>query len=323
MKRAIPGRHSCPPASKEAQAAPFVCGRKSTRGWSAAAPLQLRKNEIAIKILILGVKNDDEEIYKTVSGIGGVWYLVFEATEFSPYALVIKNTGSYYDESAGLPYYLDKSDGKVVIGLAANGKYIAPAGVTIAVTPNGKSFTDISGHWGAKYIGFVTGREIFLGTGSDTFSPDAGMTRAMFAPAAGRLYERSFGEIEVQVSSAFTDCDDSNYYGKYVDWAAEKGIMGGYGNGKFGPDDQITREQMAAILYRFADLLDALPNGTDTAPDYPDADSISAYAKDAALYCQTTGIITGRNGSAFAPQETATRAEVATIMQRFVESIVK
>ena len=69
---------------------------------------------------------------------------------------------------------------------------------------------------------------------------------------------------------------------------------------------------MAAILYRFADFLGVLPNGMDTVLNYPDADSISDYAKTAALYCQTTGIITGCEGGVFAPQVTATRAEVAT-----------
>ena len=252
----------------------------------------------------------------------GVWYLVFNATEFSPYALVVRKARSY-DEPAGVPYYLDVSGKKVFIGFAANGKYIAPEGVSVSVTQNDKSFTDISGHWAAEYIGFVTEREIFVGTGSNVFSPDTGMTRAMFATVIGRLYERSYGEIETSDTQAFTDCNYDAYYGKYIAWASESGIIGGYGNGRFGPDDQITREQMASILYRFADFLGILPGSMDTLLDYPDADSISGYAKTAALYCQTTGVIGGRTCGVFAPQETATRAEVATIIQRFVEMVVK
>jgi predicted outer membrane repeat protein len=123
-------------------------------------------------------------------------------------------------------------------------------------------------------------------------------------------------------SQTFTDCDYDAYYGKYVALASENGIIAGYGNGRFGPDDQITREQMTAIIYRFADFLGVIPDGMDTVLDYPDADSISDYAKAAALYCQTTGIIAGRRGGAFAPQETATRAEVAAIIQRFVEVVL-
>ncbi|NCC67321.1 MAG: hypothetical protein EOM14_03865 [Clostridia bacterium] len=254
--------------------------------------------------------------------ISGVWYLVFEATEFSPYALVVSDVGTY-DETAGLPYYVDSDGNTVFIGFAANGKYIAPSGVTVLVKQNTKSFTDTGTHWAKDYIKFVAERELFNGTGNNAFSPNSGMTRAMFATVIGRLYERSYGEIEVSASHAFTDCDYDDYYGKYVDWAAKEGIIGGYGNGKFGPDDQITREQMAAILYRFAECLGVSTGSSDTTLTYPDAGAISSWAKSAAVYCQSSGIITGRDGGSFAPQGTATRAEVATIIRRFIENTVK
>jgi hypothetical protein len=267
-------------------------------------------------------KSDDGTVTTLTSSlkqINGIWYLVFEAAEFSPYALVVSNLTSY-DTAAGLTYYLDDSGNKVFIGFAADGKYLAPNGVTVLFTPNPKSFTDISTHWGKTYIDFVTEREIFVGTGGNLFSPDTGMTRAMFATVIGRLYERSYGEISISDARAFTDCNYGDYYGKYVDWAAENGIVSGYGNGKFGPDDQITREQMAAILYRFADFLDVMPGDMDTALTYLDSATISSWAESAALYCQQTGIITGRDGGNFVPQGTATRAEVATILERFIEN---
>lgn len=251
----------------------------------------------------------------------GAWYIVFEATEFSPFALVVRYSGDY-DETAGVPYYLDSDGNKIFIGFAAKGKYIVKKDVVVYVAQNDKSFTDISGHWAEGYIGFVTEREIFLGTGESTFSPNKEMTCAMFATVIGRLYERSYGEIETTGNKAFTDCDYDAYYGKYVDWAAENGIITGYGDGRFGPDDPITREQMAVILYRFASFLGVLPDNLDTILNYPDADNISEYAKMAALFCQTTGIIGGRTGGVFAPKETATRAEVAAIIQRFVEFVL-
>ncbi len=251
----------------------------------------------------------------------GVWYLVFEATEFSPYAIIADRTRSY-DTAAGLPYY-SVSGNKIFIGFAVNGKYIAPDGKSVYETKNPKDFSDVSGHWAAAPIKFVTERELFLGTGSDTFSPENGMTRAMFATVIGRLYERSFGEIKAANSCTFTDCNYSDYYGNYVDWAAENKIINGYGSSKFGPNDQITREQMASILYRFADFLDVLPDDMDRELRYSDAESISPYAKDAAIYSQTTGAISGRGGDVFAPGETATRAEVATIIERFVGSVLK
>ncbi|NLC67238.1 MAG: S-layer homology domain-containing protein [Clostridiaceae bacterium] len=248
----------------------------------------------------------------------GTWHITFEATEFSPYALVVRNSRSY-DESEGVPYYLDEKGNMVFIGFAANGKYIAPEGVIVYTVQNKKDFTDISGHWAQSYIDFVTEREIFLGTSRNTFAPDEAMTRAMFVTVIGRLYERSYGEITPSANPTFNDCDYSAWYGKYVDWAAENNIIKGYGNGLFGPDDPVTREQMAVILHRFASFLGMLPIDMDDTLRYADADSIAGYAREAALYCQATGIIGGRPGGIFAPKDTATRADVATIIKRFIE----
>jgi hypothetical protein len=253
--------------------------------------------------------------------INGVWYLACKASEFSPYALVVTGTG-VYEETAGLPYYIDSNGNDVFIGFAANGKYIAPSGVTVLFKENAKTFTDIDSHWAGASIGFVTERELFLGNGSDAFSPDSGMTRGMFAAVIGRLYERSYGEIQAASTHAFIDCNYDAYYGKYVDWAAENGILGDYGNGKFRPGNLVFREQMAAILYRFAEFLGVLPDDVDTELRYSDANSISGYAKNAALYCQTSGIITGRKGGSFAPQGTAARAEVVVILEWLIKNIL-
>ena len=275
-------------------------------------------------LLVIMHKSDSGIVTEIPSRLvqkNGVWYLVFETSDFSSYALVVRYA-ERYDETAGVPYYIDTDGNKVFIGFAANGKYIAPEGVTVSVILNKKSFTDISGHWAAGSIDFVTEREIFVGTGGGNFSPDLGMTRAMFAAVIGRLYERSYGEIKTSGTHTFTDCDYNTYYGKYIAWASKNGIIYGYGNGRFGPDDQITREQMAVIIYRFADFLGVIPDSIGTVLGYPDGDSISDYAKNAALYCQTTRIISGRKGGVFAPQDTVTRAEVAAIIQRFVEAVL-
>ena len=276
--------------------------------------------------LFIAHKSDDGKVTTLKSDlkqIGGVWYLVFEATKFSPYALVVNNLSSY-DTAAGLPYYLKGSNSKVFIGFASDGKYLAPYGTTVLFTPNPKNFTDISTHWGKTYIDFVTEREIFLGTATDVFSPDTGMTRAMFATVIGRLYERSYGEISSSDARAFTDCNYDDYYGKYVDWAAKSGIILGVGSNQFQPDRQVSRQEMAAMLYRFAEFMTlSVSTSTSATLNYSDALSISSWAKDAALFCQETGIVTGRNGSSFAPTETATRAEVTAIIQRFIKLMVK
>lgn len=302
-------------------------------GYAVTISLPIPENLVEKRTsLLVAHKSGDGTVTTLNSRLvqkGSMWYLVFEATEFSPYALVVKNSKSFdesagvFDKSTGVPYYMDAKGSKVFIGFAANGKYIAPEGVTVSMMQNGKSFADITGHWALPYIGFTTERELFLGTGGNKFSPELGMTRVMFTAVIGRLFERSFGGIESSDTHAFIDCDYGSYYGKYVDWADKNEIIMGIGSGKFAPDTLITREQMAAILYRFADFLSVLPDSMDASFKYPDAASISSYAKDAALYCQTTGIIGGRTVGVFAPQETATRAEVATIIQRFIEAVIK
>ncbi len=230
-------------------------------------------------------------------------------------------------ETSGLPCYV--KDGKTIfIGFASDAsgvmKYIAPSGVTVLFKENDKSFTDISDHWAKDNIDFVTQRELFIGTGGTEFSPQSGMTRAMFAAVIGRLYERSYGMLQSESSHNFTDVDYDAYYGVYVDWSAENNIITGVGGGLFEPDREITRQEMAAILYRFAKFLNALPESTSNAVlEYPDSADIEGWAKEAAAFCQQAVIITGRDNGNFVPKGTATRAEVAAILQRFIVATVK
>ncbi len=231
-----------------------------------------------------------------------------------------------FAKASGLPYYLDASGDKLFIGFSSDAggtiKYIAPNGMTVHLTPNPKSFTDMTTHWAKGSIDFVTQREIFVGTGANTFSPDAGMTRAMLATVIGKLYERSYGKLSTTGIHAFTDCDYNGWYGSYIDWCSENGIITGVGSGKFEPNRQVTRQEVGVMLYRFAQFMKL-----DTATDgktlsYTDASSISSWAQAAALYCQETGIINGRLDGNFVPKATATRAEVATILERFIEMVV-
>ncbi|QHI72916.1 S-layer homology domain-containing protein [Aminipila terrae] len=118
--------------------------------------------------------------------------------------------------------------------------------------------------------------------------------------------------------------NSTSYYAGYVDWAAKNNIISGVGNGKFEPDRKISREEMAAMLYRFASFMDSsLSKTTNSQVNYKDASDLSKWAVDAAAYCEQTGVITGREGGTFAPKETATRAEVTAILERFIENTVK
>ena len=226
----------------------------------------------------------------------------------------------------GLPYYFDGSDTKVFIGFAADAsgkmEYIAPKGKEVLFTPNPKSFTDISDHWAKPYIDFVTQREIFVGTGENSFSPDTGMTRAMFAAVIGRMYERSYGTISV-AGETFSDVPSGVYYSKYVRWAEKNGIILGIGENRFAPDREINREEMAAILYRFAKFQQVSGESSEVKLGYPDTNEIDSWATDAVKYCNKNEIVLGRTNGNFAPLDTATRAEVATILNRFTEVVVK
>lgn len=228
-----------------------------------------------------------------------------------------------------LPYYYGKNGTKVFIGFAAEEsgkmKYIAPQGAEVLFQPNPKVFTDIAGHWGKASIDFVSEREIFLGTGPAVFSPDSGMTRAMVATVLGRMYERSYGPLTATGTKPFRDSDYASWYGSYIDWSYQQGIIKGVGEQRFEPDRAVTRQELAAMLYRFSQLI--LPGGeaartNAVQPAYSDAARIASWAKQAALYTQETGIITGRSGGAFAPQEQATRTEVAAILERFIEYVL-
>ena len=222
---------------------------------------------------------------------------------------------------------MDSDGKKIFIGFSSDTsgtmKYIAPDGTIVLFAKNPKNFTDIAEHWAKDNIKFVTERELFMGTGSSTFSPDRGMTRAMFAAVIGRLYESSYGKIKSDGSHAFSDVDYTAYSGTYIDWAAENNIISGIGGQKFAPNREITREEMAQILYSFARFMKVLPADMNTTLNYSDSSKISTWANAGALYCQTASIITGRDGGNFVPQGKATRAEVAAILQTFIGITVK
>ncbi|MGE4214171.1 MAG: InlB B-repeat-containing protein [Anaerotignaceae bacterium] len=229
----------------------------------------------------------------------------------------------------GLPYYIDGHGNNVFIGIASDAsgtmKYIAPEDITVLWKENPKSFTDISDHWAKAYIDFVTERELFLGTSSNTFSPNSGMTRGMFATVIGRLYERSYGEIATADNrNKFTDVNYDLYYADYIDWVSSNNIITGVGNGNFEPNREITREEMAVILYRFANFLNISIEKTEVSQQsYHDASAISNWAIEGTEYCRQTGMISGRDGGNFVPKGNATRAEVAAILERFINKAVE
>ena len=181
------------------------------------------------------------------------------------------------------------------------------------------AFTDITGHWAADNILFAASRGLLSGTSDTTFSPGTGMTRGMFVTALGRLAGINPDSYK---TGKFTDVKADAYYAPYVNWAAQTGIVTGVTATTFAPDTNINREQMAVIMKNYAAKQGYDLPQTLKAVTFADNAQISSLAKDAVRTMQQAGILAGKNGNKFDPKGTATRAEVATVLRRFVEIVI-
>lgn len=187
------------------------------------------------------------------------------------------------------------------------------------IRPEVLPFTDVTeSAWYYEAVRYVYENDLMAGTSSITFSPDGITTRAQIATILWRLA----GSPVVDYLMGFDDVDPAAYYSEAVRWAASEGIVSGYGNGKFGPDDPITREQFAAMLYRYIQKQGGGFTGAWAFPlDFADADQVSSYAYEALCWMTMNGIINGTGDNQLDPQGTATRAQVAVMLMRFCESI--
>ena len=177
------------------------------------------------------------------------------------------------------------------------------------------AFRDIVGHWAKEGICYVVENGIMNGIGSDTFSPDTNMTRAMLVTVLYRME----GSPEVTADNPFSDVKNGAYYTEPVIWATGNNIVNGYGSGLFGPEDNITRQQIAAILYRYAIYKDCDVSAAVDLNVYHDASDIADWAFVGMRWANAEGFITGRTADTLEPGGTAKRAEVATILMRFLE----
>lgn len=181
-------------------------------------------------------------------------------------------------------------------------------------------FADVaSGSWYEQGVIYAYEKGIMVGTSKTEFSPNADTTRAMIVTILYRL-ENS---LEVESTDSFTDVPENEWYTDAVSWAAQEGLVNGYGNGKFGPQDSITRQQLAAILYRYTAYKGASVSANGWASCYPDVDSISTWAVAAMQWAVKEGYITGSpvNGQVYLlPEASASRAQIATILMRYLTS---
>ena len=182
------------------------------------------------------------------------------------------------------------------------------------------NFIDVpAGAWFADAVQYVYNNGMMVGTSYNEFSPEALTTRGMIVSVLYRLE----GEDAVIGDSIFKDVALNDWYANGVSWAAANGIVSGYGDGTFGPNDPITREQMASILYRYAQYKGYNMNKNANLNQFTDAAAINDWAYTAVRWANTQGLMSGMNNGTIAPQGYATRAQVASMFMRFCENVAK
>lgn len=206
--------------------------------------------------------------------------------------------------TAGTVAVLVKSDGTEQVIMQSqrteNGiAVVVKDGDTVKIVDNTKRFVDVpTNHWGADAVNYVTAREIFSGTGVTTFAPEGAMNRAMIVTVLARL-----DGVDTTIGT--------NWYDAGRQWAMRNGVSDGS-----AMQENLTREQLAAMLYRYA----GSPSVTGHLDAYADRAQVSGYAQQAMIWAVQNGLLTGKTSNSLDPQGQATRAQVAAILQRFVQS---
>ena len=211
----------------------------------------------------------------------------------------------------------DKGDGKYTFKMPAS--KVTVEAVFTAAEVEGLPFTDVtSGDWFYDAVAYVYDKGMMEGTTDTTFAPTMNLTRSMIAQVLYNLEERP----EAPGAAGFPDVAAGAWYADAVNWAAARGIVKGYDTGTFGPEDSVTREQLAAILYRYAQA-----KGYDTTQggmavrEFSDSASISDWAQTAMSWAVNAQVLSGKGNGVLDPQGTATRAEVAQMLMNFGEHV--
>ncbi|MCI8336167.1 MAG: DUF4430 domain-containing protein [Peptococcaceae bacterium] len=172
--------------------------------------------------------------------------------------------------------------------------------------------------WYAEAVNFVSGRKIFSGVEDNRFAPEDTLSRGMFVTALYRLEEPEIQTLDLP----FADVPAGAWYEKAAVWAHLVGIAGGDGDGTFRPDDAVTREDLAVMLYRYGRMLNLSTSGRDSLTSFTDSGDVSHWARDAVAWAVDSDILHGDDGLLM-PKETATRAEAAIMLERFVIFMMK
>lgn len=181
-------------------------------------------------------------------------------------------------------------------------------------------FKDVTtGDWFYEYVEYAARNKLMTGTSDTTFEPNADITRAMLVTVLYRME----GKPAVTGTSAFTDVQSGQWYTDAIVWASANNIVRGYGNGLFGANDKVTREQLATILFNYARFKGYDVSASESLSNYSDANDVSVWAQEAVRWAVAKGIITGRTATTIVPLGNATRAEVAAILMRFAKNVAR
>lgn len=193
------------------------------------------------------------------------------------------------------------------------------ADATIRLVDYVSDFQDVdSGAWYASDVDFVVSRGLFSGVSEGTFAPEAALNRGALVTVLYALEQPGAQTVEV----LFSDVDADAWYAQGTAWAVEAGVISGYGNGQFGPEDSVTREQLALMLYQYANSLNADTSGRSSLARFQDSSDVSSWAAEALAWAVDGGILSGRTDGTLDPAGPATRAEMAAMLCQFVAHLL-
>lgn len=202
---------------------------------------------------------------------------------------------------------------------AAEAKYAELSKAVDVIDPADLPFTDVKADaWYAEEVAYVYSYKLMMGTSDTVFAPDANLTRAQMATILYRIE----GSPKVTTANPFNDVEAGSWYTDAVIWAAEKGVVKGVGDGAFEPTTNISREQMACMMYRYAQYKGADMTASKNLTAFSDAAKVSSWAEKEMKWAVAEGLINGMGDGTLTPQGTATRAQAATVLMRFNENIL-
>lgn len=270
--------------------------------------------------------------YYAPASINRVTINSINGQEFDPEATYVVVTNDYTAAGGDTYYTFSTSDDivdtgaamdtvvvdyitEVLDGVITEEAYGEPKGRITVITEAGElPFTDVTeADWFYEYVLAAYTDGLMNGISDTTFEPYSNMSRAMLVTMLYRLDGEP--EVEGDVSDVFTDCADGQYYSDAVLWASQNGIVNGRSDTQYDPFANLSRQEMAAILYRYA-IYKGAEEVAEPDLDYADADTIAEWAEAAVAYCADAGLMNGMDGNAFVPNGTANRAMGATVLVR-------